>query len=171
MLDRRLDVALVAGEVDAHPQLRLDPLFRDELVAVVGPRHPWFGKRRVEPTAFAEQHLLADAGTLHHTAALGRALIAAGNVTPRKVTLVLMSGTVAIDMVRANLGITLLPRWTVETLGDRQLGMVRVGARGLWLRWALAVRAEEQEEVLRAFLAAIRLRHPRARSSRHVRAR
>ncbi|NUP08939.1 MAG: LysR family transcriptional regulator [Polyangiaceae bacterium] len=161
---RKVDVALVSDDMARHPQLRVDPLFRDELVAVVGRRHPWFGERRIGAAAFAGEHVIADTGTLRPAGPFGRAMLEAG-VAPRKVTLVPMAGSVSIDMTRANLGVTLLPRWTFESLRDAQVAAVRIGGRGLWLRWALATRAEEPEPALTAFLAAVRLGHPRARRS------
>lgn len=162
LLERRLDVALVAGTARSKARLRLMPLFRDELVAVVGAGHPWFRRQRVDIAEIAEQHVWADDQAFRADSLLGRALAAAGGLCPRKLTVVPMTGTVPLEVARANLGITILPRWVVEpALGGGELHAVRFGRRGLWLPWSVATRAEEPEPALAAFLETLRRHHPR----------
>jgi LysR family transcriptional regulator, regulator for metE and metH len=158
---RKVDVALVSDDLGRPPGLEVRPLFRDELVAVVGRKHPWFGRRRVDAAGFASEHVITDSGILRPTSVFARALAEAG-VAPRKVTLVPPAGSVAVDMARASLGVTLLPLWTFESLRDANVAAVRVGRRGLWLKWSLATRAEESDGALGAFLRAVRAGHPRA---------
>lgn len=172
LLARKLDVALVAGLIRPGPRIHLAPLFRDELVAVVGREHPWALARRkvVEARALGGEHVWTDPGALRTTAPLGRALAQAGNVSPRKVTLIPMTGGLPLEMARAHLGITVLPRWAVTPqLEDGGLHTVRVGPKGLWLEWAVATRAGEAEPPLQAFVEALRTHHPGPR--RRVRAR
>jgi LysR family transcriptional regulator for metE and metH len=91
--------------------------------------------------AFANEQLFCDAGALTKQAPLG-GLLANANVSPRKLSLVPTNGTVALDLVRANLGVTVMPRWTVASVvGRDDLALVRVGARGLWLQWSAILRA------------------------------
>jgi LysR family transcriptional regulator for metE and metH len=159
LIERRLDVALVGpGHVDKR--VSVARLFRDELVAVVGREHPWFGKRRVAPAAFESEHVWTDNGALDRETPLGRALAEAGDVVPRKITRVPMTGTIAIDMARANLGVTVVPKWVVEPLLADDLGTVRVG-KGLWLDWSIATRNEKPDSSLAAFVAALRKNHPK----------
>jgi LysR family transcriptional regulator, regulator for metE and metH len=159
---RRLDVALVAGEIAPTSRIRLAPLFRDELVALVGSGHAWFARRHVALSAFAEQHVWADDGLFQRSSALGKALAEASAALPRKVTLVPMTGIVPIEMARANLGITVMPRWAIEPLlGGGDLHAVRIGPRGVWLDWAAATRNEAPEPSLAAFLHTLSARHPR----------
>ncbi|MDF2695368.1 MAG: LysR family transcriptional regulator, partial [Labilithrix sp.] len=161
---RKLDVALVAGEAEPDERLRLTPLFRDELVVLVGRGHPWFSRREVDVRAFASEHVWADDSAFRPDTPLGQALASAGGIRPRKITEVPMTGVVPIDMVRANLGITVLPRWTVEpALAGGELAAVRLGQGGLWLEWSMATRAETPEPALAAFLDALRSFHPRAK--------
>lgn len=168
LLSRKLDVALVAGEIAKDRRVRIEPLFRDELVAVVGRSHAWFGRKRVDPAAFAHEHLFADDGTLRTSAPLGRALARAG-VAPRKLTCVPMTASIAVDMTRAGLGITLLPRWTFGALDDPLLAAVRVGSSGLWLDWSVATRKEPVAAPLAAFLELLRERYPTRSRRSHKR--
>ncbi|QRK11520.1 LysR family transcriptional regulator [Archangium violaceum] len=159
-----LDVALVAGEIRNAPRVRLEPLFRDELVALVGRGHPWCAKKAVELRAFADQHVWAEAGTFHRDSLVARAFAEAGSILPRRVTALPLTGGAPLELARANLGITLAPRWSAEpALANGELHAVSLGPKGLWLDWSVATRAEEPEPPLEAFLAALRLHHPRAR--------
>jgi LysR family transcriptional regulator, regulator for metE and metH len=170
IVQRQLDVALVAEVVKPDRRVRLTPLFRDELVALVGRGHAWFGRKSVPVRALAEQHVWADEGAFRRDSALGKALAREGEVAPRKVTLVPMSGIVAIEMARENLGITVMPRWAVEALvAEGDLSAVRIGSRGVWLDWAVAVRNEELEPAHAGFVRALAEHHPRARKQPRAR--
>lgn len=159
----RLDVALVAGDSKPDPRVRVVPLFRDELVALVGQGHPWFGRRTMPVRALADEHMWVDQGAFQPGTPLGQALAEAGNLLPRKVTWVPMNGAVQLEMARANLGITVVPRWTVEpALGGGDLHVVRLGRRGVWLDWSVATRAEAPAASLAGFLDALSAHHPRA---------
>lgn len=170
LVARRLDAALVAGGLTPHPRVKATPLFRDELVALVGRRHPWFGRHRVEAAAFGAEHLLTDGGALDRSAPLGRALFEAGEVAPRKVTLLPMTGSVAIDLARANLGVTVMPRWAVAPVLGSGLAAVRVGRGGLWLDWAVATRDEPPDRALHSFVETLRAFHPLARRAKRAEA-
>jgi LysR family transcriptional regulator for metE and metH len=160
LLERRLDVALVTGKQRRDRRLRARRIFRDELVAVVGTAHPWARRRWVEAGNFADEQLFADARALDAREPLGAAL-ARARVSPRKLTQVPMTGSVALDLVRAGLGVTLFPRWTVQDqLRAGDLAMARIGKRGLWLDWFLATRREPADVPLESFLALLRSLHP-----------
>jgi LysR family transcriptional regulator, regulator for metE and metH len=153
---RKIDLALVAGKRTRDRRIKEAHVFRDELVAVVSRRHPWAKARQVPARAFADEQLFCDEGALTKQAPLG-GLLAKANVWPRKLSLVPMNGTVALDLVRANLGVTVMPRWTVApVVGRDDLALVRVGARGLWLQWSAATRSEPPSPALATFLGILK---------------
>jgi LysR family transcriptional regulator, regulator for metE and metH len=155
LVSRKLDLALMAGKLAHDRHLKTRRLFRDELVAVVSRRHPWAGERQVPPRAFGSEQLFSDEDALKKDAPLGRVL-AEAHTRPRKISIVPMNGTVALDLVRANLGVTVMPRWTVAELASRgDLALVRIGGRGLWLEWSAIVRNEPSEPALATFLAVV----------------
>lgn len=164
LADHKVDVALVPSEIRLSERIRTEPLFRDELVALVGRDHPWAGRRRRVPfAAFADEHVWSDADAFKRDTALARAFAAAGDVQPRKVSIVPVDGPVALEMARANLGITILPRWSVEPVLQGSLHPVSLGDAGIWLDWSIATRAEPVSAPLAAFLDVLRAHHPRAR--------
>lgn len=155
LVRRKLDLALIVGKLAHDRRLKTRRLFRDELVAVVGSRHRWSGERSVSPRAFASEQLFSDEEALNRDGPLGR-MLAEAHTRPRKVSIVPMNGTVALDLVRANLGVTVMPRWTVAALASRgDLALVRVGARGLWLEWSAVVRNEPPDPALTTFVAVL----------------
>jgi LysR family transcriptional regulator for metE and metH len=158
LLERRLDVALVSGSMLREPRLVAKHLFRDELVAVVHRRHPWARLRRVDAKAFTQEHLFADERALSMTEPLGQALQGAA---PRKLTIVPMTGSVSLDLVRAGLGITVMPRWTVtQVTSRRDFALVSVTKPGLWLDWSVLTRDERPDPNLAAFLEILKAAHP-----------
>lgn len=152
LTEHKIDLALMAGKRARDRRLEDAHVFRDELVAVVSRRHPWAGEPRVPVRAFANEQLFCDEGALSKQAPLG-ALLSNANVSPRKVSFVPTNGTVALDLVRANLGITVMPRWTVAPVVRRdELALVRVGTGGLWLQWSAVTRREPASPALATFL-------------------
>jgi LysR family transcriptional regulator, regulator for metE and metH len=159
---RKLDVALVAHEKRDDRRLSVTRLFRDELVAVVGRGHPWFGLRSVPLRAFAEQHLFSDEGALRPDAPLGQALDKAG-VRPGKLTLLPALGGAPLEMARADLGVAIMARWILEpALRGGELAAVRIGSRGLHLSWSVATRNENAEPALARFVSLLCEHHPRS---------
>ena len=159
---RRIDLVLTTSDAPRVSRVRYRALFRDELVAVVSSDHPFAERASVEPRALANEHLWIDAGALRPTTVFGRALAKGGGITPRKVTLTPNGSLVAVEMARANLGITVLPRWAAtRALEHRDLATVRLGKRGLWCEWSLAMRDETVEPALQAFADALTRMHPR----------
>jgi LysR family transcriptional regulator, regulator for metE and metH len=153
---RKIDLALVAGKRTRDRRVKDAHVFRDELVAVVSRRHPWASARQVAARDFASEQLFCDEGALTRRAPLGK-LLAGANVSPRKLSLVPTNGTVALDLVRANLGITVMPRWTVApAVGRDDLALVRIGARGLWLKWSAVTRSEPASPALATFLGILK---------------
>ncbi|APR82239.1 Transcriptional activator MetR [Minicystis rosea] len=164
LLARELDLALVAEDPD-DPRIERTPLFRDELVAVVGRGHAWFSRDTIDVRAFATEHLFTEESALDGRAPLGRALAAAGNIVPRKLSPARAVVGAPIELARANLGVALMPRWTVEPLLEGgSLHAARIG-KGLWLDWSAATRAEPQTPAIASFLEALRAHHPRTRAA------
>ena len=152
LLQRRLDLALVIGDVPVERGLEVRRVVRDELMVVVGARHPWAAQRALDVRALDGAHLLIDEAALHRDAPLGEAL-AAAKVRPR-VSHLPNSGLAVLELVRAGIGVGVLPRWLAQhTPGVR---LLRLGRGGLWLDWSLALRAEPTTPPLADLVASLR---------------
>jgi LysR family transcriptional regulator for metE and metH len=152
LLERRLDLALVAGSFPEERELDVQRILHDELMLVVAARHPWAKRRTLELGALDGAHLLTDRAALEHDAPLGRALAAEG-ARPR-VSHVPTNGTAVLELVRAGVGVGVMPRWLAgRTRGVR---LVRLGRRGLWLDWSIASPAEPLTPPVETLAACIR---------------
>jgi DNA-binding transcriptional LysR family regulator len=151
LLDGDLDVGLLTLPI-AEAKLRLFELGRDELVVIAEPAHDWAARRRLEASELAGQPLLVyerRSSTFH---IVERMLLEAG-VFPHIVMELDHLGAVS-SMVRAGLGLAVVPRWAVATdLAANRLAALSIGKSGLYRAWGLGQRAEDhQPQTLRAFV-------------------
>jgi len=159
LLANDLDVALLTLPV-AEPKLRIFELGRDELVAILPPGHAWAGRRRLEAAEFAGQPLLVYERRSSTHRLIERTLLEAG-VFPHIAMELDHLGAVT-SMVRAGLGLAIVPRWAVsDDLAAGRLATLPIGKTGLFRAWGLGLRAEDhQPQTLRAFVRACQERLP-----------
>jgi DNA-binding transcriptional LysR family regulator len=121
----------------------------------------------VQANDFGAPHLFTDRGVLGRASPFGR-MLADASVAPRKTTVVPMARGVALDLVRAGLGVTVTPRWTVVSLLKATgLTTVRITGRGLWVEWFLVTRQEPFDRPLRTFVEVLRREHPARPAAAH----
>jgi LysR family transcriptional regulator for metE and metH len=139
---------VLAGQVDAaivthrakDRRLRYLPIFNDELVAVVGPGHPWAVRPFVTAPDFATEHLIHYANTKSELSVFKEVLRPAG-VQPRRTSPMLLTEAI-LEMVRSGLGVAVLAHWAVVPYVERgQVHAVRITRHGIRRQWCLAVQA------------------------------
>jgi LysR family transcriptional regulator for metE and metH len=133
LLDSRLDVAIMNDLLDDR-RLRHRELFEDEHVAVVPATHRWARRPYVTPQEIAEEPLYLFSRSIENSFVVRRILRPAG-VEPRHAThLQLPEGI--LEMVRAGLGATVLPLWSIAgALGGRDIKAVRITRAGVFRKW------------------------------------
>jgi LysR family transcriptional regulator for metE and metH len=143
---------LVAGQVDVaivstrarDRRVRYLPIFRDELVALVGLAHPWAARPFVAAADFAAEHLIHYASTKSELSIFKEVLRPAG-VHPKRTSAVLLTEAI-LEMVRSGLGVAVLAHWAAAPyLERRQVRAVRITKRGLQRQWYAAMRAGTAE--------------------------
>lgn len=130
LIEGRLDVAIVSDPVrDRRVVCR--PLFDDELVVIVDPRHPLAARPFVQFEDFAAETLLTYSPKDESTAY--QLLLAAG-VTPAVQQVQITEAM--IELVKAGLGVAVLARWAVDSEVKagalRALPLTRLGYRRTW---------------------------------------
>jgi len=143
LFDGDIDLAIVTSSVD-DKRLVAAPLFQDELVAVVAPQHPFASRARLEPADFAGQHLILYSAARDDSYTFTRILTPAG-VEPGRVSAIPLTEAI-LEMVKAGLGISVMPRWAIEpALATGTVRAVRIMRRGVYRSW-MAVRLRDRPE-------------------------
>jgi LysR family transcriptional regulator for metE and metH len=158
--------ALVAGAIDLaivyratrDPRLRLRPLFRDEMVVVMHPRHRLSRAPFVAAEDLAPEHLILYSIPREANLVFREVLIPAG-VAPRRVTHIQLTEAI-VEMVKAGLGLSVLARWAVAPQIERgELVAVRLTRSGRYRHWSAAYRSRQPPAHLLAFVELL-ARHP-----------
>lgn len=136
LLEGQIDLAFVTDEPD-DSRIATAPLFKDELVAVVAPGHPFSTRRHVEPKDFAGLHLL-----LYSSARRGgnsiRNVVERAGVEPARVSQVPLTEAI-LELVRAGQGVGVMASWAIEpAVTSRAVRAVRIGRRGVHRSWSAA---------------------------------
>jgi LysR family transcriptional regulator, regulator for metE and metH len=164
--------ALLAGEIDVAllttarigRGLLEEPLFSDEIVIVLAPRHPLAARTVLRPGDLRAHTILSSTNTpvaesrWYFGQVFGRD---ASRVVPRLEVLRLPLTEAVIDAARAGLGLAIMSEWIAEPyLAAGDLVVKRLHGRALRRDWRLAYRPEAAPAA-RRLSALLRTRAPR----------
>ena len=137
LVDGKLDLAIVHDR-PKHKDLVAEPIFRDELVAIVAPEHRFSERTFLEAADFETEHAILHSDPAD--SALFRALLMPAGVTTKRVSKIQLTEAV-VETVKANLGISVMARWAVRPeLDAGTLVAVRLSEKGLYRTWYAATR-------------------------------
>lgn len=136
LLEGKLDLALVTSEVDDR-NVVVRPLFHDEMVLVVNPDHRLAGRKQVAATELASEHLLLYSSSRHDSFAFRRVLDPAG-VEPARVSHLMLTEAI-LEMVKANLGVTIIAKWSVlPAITSGAVRAISISPKGMFRQWSAA---------------------------------
>lgn len=136
LLDAKLDIALMNDQSDDR-RLRYQELFEDEHVAVIPAKHPWASRPYVTPEEIAAAPLYLFSRSIENSFFVKTVLKPAG-LSPAHVTYLQLSEGI-LEMVRAGMGVTVLPKWSiVSALASKEIKAVRITRAGLFRKWYAA---------------------------------
>ena len=136
LLEGKLDLAVVTSEVD-DKRVAVRPLFRDEMVLVVSPEHRLAMRKHVPASEIAAEHLVLYSSSRHDSFAFRRILEPAG-VEPARVTHLMLTEAI-LEMVKANLGVTIIARWSVlPAIRSGAVRAISIGPKGVYRQWSAA---------------------------------
>jgi LysR family transcriptional regulator for metE and metH len=136
LLEGKLDLALVTSEVD-DKRIAVRPLFRDEMVLLVSPQHRLASRKHVAATELASEHLVIYSSSRHDSFTFRRVLDPAG-VEPARVTHLMLTEAI-VEMVKANLGVTVIAKWSVlPAIESGAVRAISIGQKGVFRQWSAA---------------------------------
>jgi LysR family transcriptional regulator, regulator for metE and metH len=133
-------------------RLAAQPLFDDELVAVVAPSHPFASRASIQPEDFAEEHLIIYRADPQDSDTFMRILRPA-HVEPARVSQVPLTEAI-LELVKAGLGVSVMARWAIEpAIRSGAVKAVRIGKRGVFRSWtAVTLRDRVEPKWQREFV-------------------
>ena len=133
LLDAKLDLAIMNDD-STDKRLRYHELFEDEHVVVVPPSHRWASRPFVTPEELADEPLYLYSRSIDHSFIVQRVLRPAG-IEPRQVTYLQLTEGI-IEMVKAGLGSSVLPKWSImHVLASQHVKAIRVTKSGVFRKW------------------------------------
>lgn len=144
-----LDLALVV-KPDAAAGVELEPLGRDELVAVAPPGYPWGERTVVEPAALREAPLLVPDRRSQSFRLFERWLLEAGAAPGSAPHLAADASDAAIlcALARAGLGVGIVPSWAARGEEVPRLRALPLGPARVTRTWMLARPARHPEPAI-----------------------
>ncbi|MCR9287531.1 LysR family transcriptional regulator [Saprospiraceae bacterium] len=116
LLNGTLDIALSSEKID-DPNLSFSPLFEDELLVVVSPNSPLAQRRRFLPKDFEGHNFIkCDIPDVHSD--ILNNYFKPNQVKPKKIIHLRLTEAI-IEMVKAEMGISVLSKWSVQQYLDR----------------------------------------------------
>lgn len=135
LLDHKLDLALVCDPI-RNRKIRYTPLFEDDVLIVVPPKHRLAAKNFAAPEDFATESILLYPPKSEST--LLTKILEPSGIQPRKIQEVLVTDVI-LEMVIGGLGIAALPRWAVgPQLASGALVGVPLQPPGYKWQWSVA---------------------------------
>jgi LysR family transcriptional regulator, regulator for metE and metH len=150
LLEGRLDLAISCTPI-RNRKIEYTPLFEDEMVAIVPPRHPMARKNFATAQDFANETVFLYPPKSDSTL-LNRILIPAG-VWPRQIHEVTLTEAI-VEMVKGGLGVAAVAHWAVAPqLASGALVGLPLTAHGVRRTWAAAtLRNHCPQEYLQEFI-------------------
>lgn len=127
-----IDIAITRHPWDGDKEIHTHPLFTDEIVALVAPRHRLANKPFAKPDDLSKETIF-----LHeaHSSQFIRSVFAQARTFPAKLRQVKLT-EVSIELAKAGAGIALLPKWVVRLeIKCGTLIPLRIGRRGITRTW------------------------------------
>ncbi|MGD9903333.1 MAG: LysR family transcriptional regulator [Vicinamibacterales bacterium] len=165
LLEGEIDLAFITDGRD-DPRLATQPVFKDELVAVVAPSHPFARRPHVEPVDLGGTHLLLY-NLDRRSSDIYRYVLTPAGVEPGRVSKVPLTEAI-LELIRAGQGIGIMARWAIEpALKAGTVRAVRIGRRGVFRAWkAATLRSRPEPKWQKDFVALMAAQAMPARAHR-----
>ncbi|HVF73284.1 MAG TPA: LysR family transcriptional regulator [Chthoniobacterales bacterium] len=152
--ERTVDLALTLNR-PTEPDFAVRSLAEDEMVLLVARTHRLAKQSWVTVSEFAHEHLILHPADIQESQFF-REHLAPHGVRPKRFTGIMLTEAI-IEMVKAGLGVTVLPRWTAANfLSDRGLVALRVTRGGIFRNWyAVTLKRPDNPQLIADLIAEV----------------
>jgi len=166
--ERKVDLVLTLQRPTRN-DFEVQPLFNDDVLLLVPRGHRLARRRWVELKEFQDEHLILHLNSLDESQFFREQLRPAG-IRPARFTGVMLTEAV-VEMVRAGLGVTVLPGWTARNfIAAGALVPKRITRRGLTTTWHTVTRKKpDNAAALGALIGQIAAQMRTKRTGRKIR--
>jgi len=134
LLENRIDIGIV--EDNLNPKLAYTPLFRDEFMAIVPNNHPWTKLKWVSEEKFLDENYIMYNIPNEVSTIYSKLFVTKG---PKKVYKITLTEAI-IQMVKAGLGVAVLPHWVASPhIRNGELSAISITRTGIRRTWYAAV--------------------------------
>lgn len=150
LLEGKLDLAIVCDPI-RNRKIRYTPLFEDDVVVVVPPKHRLASKNFVAPEDFVNENLLLYPPREEST--LLMQILEPAGIRPRRIQEVMLTEAI-LEMVIGGLGVAALPQWAAAPqLASRALIGLPLKPPGYRWIWSVAqLRARQAPAYVQEFI-------------------
>jgi LysR family transcriptional regulator, regulator for metE and metH len=150
LLAEKLDLAIAHAPI-RNRKIEYTPLFRDEMVVIVAPGHPWAAKAFVSAEDFAAEDLIIYPPKSESSILLK--FLNPARVVPRRIREVLLTEAI-VALVKERMGVAVVTRWSVGPhLANGELAAVRMTRDGFYREWSAArLRSKSAPAYLEEFI-------------------
>jgi LysR family transcriptional regulator, regulator for metE and metH len=140
LISGSIDLSIVSSRVRDR-RVRATPLFDDELVLVVGARHPLATRRAVDVAELRNERFLMYSGP--DDSRTFRDILAPAGVSPSQLSTLQLTEAI-IELVKADMGVSVLARWAVTPyLESGALRAVSIDHPAVRRTWQAVMRANQ----------------------------
>ncbi len=144
LLSDELDIAIVTTE-PASDLLTSIEVFRDEIFALMHVEYPLHDLDYLDASHFSDMHLIINSFPMENVS-VHEHFLKPNRITPRKISAIPFT-EVSLQMVRANMGVMCLPKWTLNSFKlPEDLVFKRIGKYGLRRTHYLVVKEENRNK-------------------------
>lgn len=154
ILSGELDLAIVTHKHDSD-ELHFTAVFEDEVMMLIHKENKFAEKDYMTAEDFKELHLIIHSYPLE-SVSVYELFLKKEQILPLKITAIPLT-EVALEMVKANLGIMCLPQWALKSFDiPKELVLRKIGKNGLHRTHSVVVRKEDcRKNYIKDFLANI----------------
>lgn len=154
LLDGKVDLVLIS-DIISNPNLEFNPIFEDELIAVVSPDHHLKDRKFITPNDFEENPLIMYNVPDENSSILNE-FFKPANQWPSEILRMQLTEAV-IEMVKADMGIGILAEWSVQPYIERgELIAIPLNKKIRRTWYVVSLKNWEEPAYMRAFVEGLK---------------